>query len=392
MRAVGIIAEFDPFHDGHAHLIREAKRITGADAVVVAMSGPFVQRGAPSVFDKFDRACDAVKAGADAVFEIPAAYASSPAPIFCEAGIKLLAAAGVVDSVIFGSESGNTCELAKAADLVLEQEDETFRETLKKKLKSGLSYPAAQSAAWEEAGADPATLNILKEPNNILGAGYIAAARRYAPDMKIYTVKRSGQGYHESSAAKCEYPSSTSLRKKILNEELTIENRVPVFPDFITPYLALRLQEETADSLLRYADVNEQIAVGLMAQKESCFTFSELLEIIKSKNNIYTSISRALLHAALGLTKELRGQTGDVRIPYLRLLALNKDNSALLKGMGESQNCELVTKAADAQVRNNPLFVFDIKAASLYNEIVYLRYGKKVPDDVARTPVIVGKE
>ena len=400
MRAVGIIAEFDPFHDGHAYLIREAKRLTGADFVVVAMSGDFAQRGEPAIFDKYERAKTAVMGGADAVFEIPAAFATSGARVFSEAGVKMLAATGVVDSICFGSESGDI-ELMETASKLLDEESDEFRGILSDNLRSGDSYPKAREKALLDMGVDASITELIKQPNNILGIHYLSAIRTCGIKMDAVTVKRKGAGYHEFSSTdrtgseeagasdKTGFESATGIRNRILNEGLTSYGKYPVEADDFTGILFSKLLDMSAEDLSGVADMTLDLSRAVIKHREKAMTFKELIGEVKSKNNLYTQVSRALMHVVLGITDRARGKSGELRIPYLRLLAFSKASSELLRRISDCSDCEFVTKPSDSKNRNDELFKIDMKAASLYNGVLLSKYGVRLPEDIKRGPMIV---
>ena len=378
MRAVGIIAEFDPFHDGHAFLIREAKKLTGAEYVVVAMSGDFVERGEPAVFDKFERARAAVLGGADAVFELPTVYATSGAKIFSEAGVRLLCATGCTDTVCFGSECGDIDILSRASEL-LNNESEEFKNALSKYQKAGDSYPKAREKALIELGVSGELVRAAREPNNILGIHYISAIKSFCGDMKAVTVKRTDEGYHESAS---------QIRDEIFNHGLTKYGSFPIRTDDFSQILFARLMSMTAGELTEIADVNDTLARSVMKHREKSMTFSELVSKVKSKNNLYTSVSRALLHVVLDMKEKIRPAAGEIRIPYLRLLAFNEKSSGLLRYISDNSKCPLITKPADAPCRDDEIFRLDIRAAALYGGAVLAGYGVKLPEDMTRGPVI----
>lgn len=410
MSAVGIIAEFDPFHDGHAYLIREARKLTGADHVVVAMSGDFVERGEPAVFDKFERARAAVRGGADVVFELPTAYATSGAKIFSEAGVRLLSATGVVDSICFGSECGDIETLCRASEL-LDNESEEFKTALLKYQKEGDSYPKAREKALRDMGVSEELVKLMREPNNILGIHYISAISNYCNGIKPYTIKRKGAGYHDRNTTGDGFKSASEIRAGIfertagnragtiedgvendfekLNKELINYGSCPICADDFSQVLFARLLSLTPEQLTRFADVTEPLAMAAMKHREKSMSFSELVSKVKSKNNLYTSVSRALLHVVLDMKEEIRPEAGELRIPYLRLLAFKESSSGLLRSMRDNTVCPLITKPADAPCRDDELFKLDIRAASLYNGAVLAKYGVRREEDMKRGPVIV---
>ena len=388
MSAVGIIAEFDPFHDGHAYLIREARKLTGADHVVVAMSGDFVERGEPAVFDKFERARAAVRGGADVVFELPTAYATSGAKIFSEAGVRHLSATGVVDSICFGSECGDIETLCRASEL-LDNESEEFKTALLKYQKEGDSYPKAREKALRDMGVSEELVKLMREPNNILGIHYISAISNYCNGIKPYTIKRKGAGYHDRNTTGEGFKSASEIRAGILNKELINYGSYPICADDFSQVLFARLLSLTPEQLTRFADVTEPLAMAAMKHREKSMSFSELVSKVKSKNNLYTSVSRALLHVVLDMKEEIRPEAGELRIPYLRLLAFKESSSGLLRSMRDNTVCPLITKPADAPCRDDELFKLDIRAASLYNGAVLAKYGVRMEEDMKRGPVIV---
>jgi cytidyltransferase-like protein len=388
MSAVGIIAEFDPFHDGHAYLIREARKLTGADHVVVAMSGDFVERGEPAVFDKFERARAAVRGGADVVFELPTAYATSGAKIFSEAGVRLLSATGVVDSICFGSECGDIDTLCRASEL-LDNESEEFKTALLKYQKEGDSYPKAREKALLCLGVSEDLIRVMREPNNILGIHYISAISNYCNGIKPYTIKRKGAGYHDRNTTGDGFKSASEIRTGILNKELINYGNCPICADDFSQVLFARLLSLTPEQLTRFADVTEPLAMAAMKHREKSMSFSELASKVKSKNNLYTSVSRALLHVVLDMKEEIRPAAGGLKVPYLRLLAFKESSSGLLRSMRDNTVCPLITKPADAPCRDDELFKLDIRAASLYNGAVLAKYGVRMEEDMKRGPVIV---
>ena len=194
MKVVGIIAEYNPFHKGHAYQIRYAKERLGADYVIVAMSGPFTQRGTPALFDKYSRAGHALACGADLVLELPVVYATASAQIFATGGVALLQNAGLVDTLLFGSECPDLAALKNIADM-LSEETPAYQALLRQALQEGSSYAAARAKALE----NPAYAKILAQPNNILAIEYLGALSRLDSSMTPLCLQRQGAGYHETS-------------------------------------------------------------------------------------------------------------------------------------------------------------------------------------------------
>ena len=189
MKIVGLITEYNPFHNGHLHHIQEAKRVTGADTVIVVMSGDYVQRGVPAIMPKRIRAEMALRCGASAVFELPVCYATGSAEYFAMGAVSLLDRLGVVDSLCFGSECNDLDALSHVAD-ILSQEPEGYRTLLKSALKKGCSFPAARHSAMLEYTSSASVASLLDDPNNILGIEYLKALKKLNSSIKPFTIRR----------------------------------------------------------------------------------------------------------------------------------------------------------------------------------------------------------
>ena len=199
MKTVGIIAEYNPLHNGHAYHIKKAKEMTGADYCVVVMSGDFVQRGAPAMMDKYLRAESALLNGADLVLELPVCYSISSAEHFARSCVALLNKLGVIDTLCFGSECGDIRVLTDFAKALLE-EGPVFKKTLDQEIRLGHTYPQARNTALEASAPHLTShINIMTSPNNILGIEYCKALLFWKSAIVPYTVKRAGSSYHDNS-------------------------------------------------------------------------------------------------------------------------------------------------------------------------------------------------
>ena len=258
MKTVGIIAEYNPFHNGHLYQLKKAKEITGADFAVVVMSGDFTQRGTPAVFDKYTRCRLSLLAGADLCIELPVVYATASAELFAKGAVSLLSALGV-DALCFGSECGEIAPLREIASLLF-AEPPAYKEALNKALKEGLSFPSARAVAVRKcahagslsgvdaaassslsgvdaaasgslSGMDAAASDVLASPNNILGIEYLKALlaleknRQHAPVP--YTIKREGDGYLSHTLSEESFCSAMALRKGIAEENPDLLRYVP---------------------------------------------------------------------------------------------------------------------------------------------------------------------
>ena len=212
MKIAGIIAEYNPFHTGHAYHIQKTRELTGADYIVVVMSGDFVQRGAPALYSKHLRTRMALLGGADLVFELPATHACESAEFFAQSAVGLLDGLGCVDVLSFGSESGDIEPFLKLGAFLATETPE-YQNLLKEYLKKGESFPKARSLALQEllSDTDTDTGTFLQTPNNILGVEYCKALCRRNSPIRPFTVKREGNAYHEESL-KEQFPSASAIR------------------------------------------------------------------------------------------------------------------------------------------------------------------------------------
>lgn len=293
--AVGIIAEYNPFHDGHAYHIRKAKEISQADYCIVAMSGDFVQRGAPAIYDKYTRTAMALSCGADLVIELPSVFASSSAEDFAASGIALLNNLGVVGSVCFGSECGNVEKLTGIAS-ILATEPPVYTKELRKELKKGATFPQARNLALISCGIlNEDEASILASPNNILGIEYCKALYRQKSSMTPVTISRKGYGYHDTSLASEGFSSATGIRKAIYENpdilkqaessliqvpdsaKQMMSQGFPVFPDDFSALLNTTLLKLDSEDIPyeKYADVSEELAARLLRQLPDFLPFEE---------------------------------------------------------------------------------------------------------------------
>ena len=225
MTITAVIAEYNPFHNGHAYQLAKARELTGADYLVVIMSGDFVQRGAPAILDQHDRAELALLGGADLILQLPCHFALGSAQHFARGAVSLLTALGCVDFLCFGSEYGDTAPFLELADVLL-HEPEEYRELLSGLLRNGLSFPTARAQALSAYFSDSASFSslskeeldtFLKEPNNILGIEYVQALLLSQSRIRPVTIRREGSGYHEGALFTQALPSATAMRNLLFS-------------------------------------------------------------------------------------------------------------------------------------------------------------------------------
>lgn len=392
MKIVGLITEYNPFHAGHLYHMQQARELTGADYCVVLMSGSFVQRGEPAIFDKYLRTKTALLAGADLVLEIPVAFSTASAHEFAAYGVALLSAIGV-DAVVFGSECGQI-EILKQAAYALNHESAEFQERLRKGLKAGLTYPQARAKALE---MEDTWASVLSSPNNILGIEYLRAAEDLHSPMEFYTISRKGSGYHEDTLADANFPSASAIRGIIRNSlskdkdlldilashlpavtHPAYTGAVPVFVDDFSELLnAAVLQMQATFSI---ADLSPELAARLAKPPYFPLSFEERIQALKTRQLTYTRVSRALLHLILGMREEDISRWKDEGYAlYARILGFRRQSSPLLSCLHKKSSIPLITKMADAAQNLSPsalaLLEQEVYASHLYQTVRMKRGG-----------------
>lgn len=392
MKIVGLITEYNPFHAGHLYHMQQARELTGADYCVVLMSGSFVQRGEPAIFDKYLRTKTALLAGADLVLEIPAAFSTASAHEFAAYGVALLSAIGV-DAVVFGSECGQI-EILKQAAYALNHESAEFQERLRKGLKAGLTYPQARAKALE---MEDTRASVLSSPNNILGIEYLRAAEDLHSPMEFYTISRKGSGYHEDTLADANFPSASAIRGIIRNSlskdkdlldilashlpavtHPAYTGAVPVFVDDFSELLnAAVLQLQATFSI---ADLSPELAARLAKPPYFPLSFEERIQALKTRQLTYTRVSRALLHLVLGMREEdISRWKEEGYALYARILGFRRQSSPLLSCLHKKSSIPLITKMADAAQDLSPsalaLLEQEVYASHLYQTVRMKRSG-----------------
>lgn len=344
MKICAIICEYNPFHNGHLHQLREAKRLSGADAVLCMMSGNFVQRGESAIMDKFTRAKHALMSGADAVIELPVVFSTSNAELFAKGAISVLSSVHAVESLCFGCENANKTAFKLAAKY-LNDEPREVSEKIRQLTASGMSFAKARANAW--AGHIP--FEILCSPNNILGLEYTRAILAQGAHMDILPIERIGSGYHQTELRE-DFPSATAIRRA-LQEKRTITGGAP---DFVLQDLPQTL-ENTLETLEKYAVLTrsrEELArvcdctEGLEnAFKKASGQIPSFTESLTSARYTSSRIRRIALQTLLGIEENLIRECLSAPL-YLRILAIKKDNRELWSELSRA-SYPLLTRAHD---------------------------------------------
>ena len=414
MKAVGLVTEYNPFHNGHLYHLNKAMELTGADISVAVMSGDFVQRGELAVLDKYTRASMALNSGVNLVVELPVNYAVSSAESFAAGALKVLDYIKA-DSIAFGCESGNIERLSKLAHILCDNEDTLYKE-ISKYTANGISYAAARQKVVEKL-TDKDTAAMLTSSNNILAVEYLKAIIKNNYAIKPYTIKRQGDSYNDTDI-RSEYASATALRGNLKADNISkyipvkaglilSSNTNYIYPDDITEALFTRLlgilfassydKNVFIENVMRYPDVNKEIAgrlyksamdmitrtvpQGAESKDNGAFSFGSLCEHIKTKEVPLSRIKRALVRITLGLDKKHMEKYANE--PYIRVLGFDKKGQEYLSYIRKTVEVPLITKIADYK----EMLLDDIHAANIYNMIVAGKYGVKEFVDFVRGPV-----
>lgn len=313
MRILGVIAEYNPFHNGHAHHLREARKASGADYVVVVISSCFTQRGEAAILSPADRARMALACGADAVFALPTCWAVRDAEHFALGGVSLLHNLGC-NAISFGAETADLAALTACAHM-MDHPDETFSAALRRHMSSGLPYPAALSAAMEERMPEAGA--VLASPNNTLAVCYLRAMMHLHAQMEVYPIPRCAD-YHATDLVQA-FPSATALRGAIHRGDwASLTGRIPEAAlsilraasiegrlhrtNALDQALLYRLRTMQDDEWAALPDLSEGIEDRLRTAARSAATREALLLAAKTRRYPHARLSRLCTHALLGIT------------------------------------------------------------------------------------------
>lgn len=429
MKVVGIVAEYNPFHLGHRYHIQKSKEETGADCVIAVMSGNLVQRGDMAVTDKFIRAQEAIKNGADLVLEIPVCYSCQSAEIFARGSIEILDALGVVDFLAFGSESADI-NLIRDVAAILSDEGEEFQKNLKFFLSEGISFPLARQRALSKSIEENHAEEIISASNDILAIEYLKNLKLIKSSIRPFAIKRISSTYNDENINNM-FPSATAIRKvlrekkneqedisdlnklmkksttKDMAQKLTqsfSEDNLISFDDFYEELKLIILREEC--QIKKYFEVNEGIENLILKNILTCYSLEDLIEKVKTKRYTRTRIRRTLLNILIGITKSdmhrILGKSQEYaevdlsQRPYARVLAFNDQGRSLLKQINENvknEKIDIINKAASFKPTSELQEIklsYDRIANNMYYS-KYRAYKKEVRagSDMLMSPVYI---
>lgn len=413
MKVSGIIAEYNPFHNGHEYHLRTTRETLGSDFIVVVMSGNYVQRGAPTIIDKYSRCEMALKCGADLVLELPSCFSTASAEYFAFGGVAILDKLGVVDDLCFGTESldesilkGAQAEASaeadilgyfrKIADLLLNETDE-FKEIIRQDMKNGMSHAAAVSDGVSKVLGDDYR-KVMETSNNILGVEYLKALTKIGSSIEPVPVARMLSD-HSSSQIMEGFSSATSIRNAIYNKydmtslSSTLPEAVfdilmdrylesfPVFRDDFSGILGSKLLEaETADDLTVYFGVNEDLANRMLKFRNSFRSFNQFRELLNCKSISKATVGRALMHITLDIKKaDMEQMYSSESLSAVKVLGFRKTAEPLLSAIKEKGSIQLVTKLADYEPKSEKdMIIQTVKADMLYRMICMNKFDTEL--------------
>lgn len=386
MKVLGIIVEYNPLHDGHLYHLTSSIELVKPDFVVAVMSGNFVQRGEPSIVDKFARTKMALNAGIDVVFELPTIYSIQDARGFAIGSVGILNATNVVTDLVFGSESNDLKIIEKIASLIVE-ESPAFERTLKEHLGNGLSFPNARRLAISSL------LNYdaeqMRYSNDILGIEYVAELKRLRSKIEAHTIKRIGASYNEEELL--EIPSATSLRKaisekrklegipyfteQILEEEFK-NGRGPVFLNSFYDLMRSKIILLGRERLEQLYGFNEGISQRFLMNSCASQNIEEFLNKTKTKRFTFTRIKRRLFYTIFEIDKTFVLESNEFGPQYLRLLGFTERGKSLLRHISDRSSLPLISNLSDFKnsIQSREINVdlarmqiaLDIKASDIY--------------------------
>lgn len=373
MKSCGIIAEYNPFHNGHAYQIEQAKKESQADVIVVVMSGHFLQRGEPAILNKWQRTELALKQGADIVIELPFAYAVQAADYFAKGGVKLLQSLGV-DALSFGTDITSELDYQKFAYFQLssqEKIDETFK-TLK---NNGMSYPQQMTEVYRLLYPEM-TLDF-SSPNHILGMAYAKENVKYPSPMTLYPVARNTSSHHDEKINHDIFASGTAIREAAKIEEWTqveavvskesltfLQNNPLIDWENFWPLIKYQLTVQEVATLQNIYQMTQGIEYRLKEMAKKATSFNQFVSLVKSKRFTWTRIQRLCTYLLLQVTQEEIEATWDNS--YLRILGFTDRGQKYLKQQKKQTGLPIIT---NINKQNERMLSLDIKAGKIYQQI-----------------------
>lgn len=387
-KVLGIIAEYNPFHNGHMYHLQKAKEQSGAQYSICIMSGNFVQRGNTSILNKWKKAEMAILNGIDLVIELPTIYSVASAESFSLGAIKLLENLKIVDTISFGTETDDFAALNNISGIVCE-EPKKYKELLNQELKKGLSFPKArENALMLYLNDNKRYANILNAPNNILAIEYLKSLKKIKSTIQPVPIKREKVYYNDNTIVD-EFASATAIREllknkqfseirkvvpietyKILSQESELENIVLDLSKY-EKEIIYNLRKMTVEQIANLPDVSEGLEYSIKNAASFSNNLKDLMGVVKTKRYTTTRIQRILICSLLGITKKDVAMSKRT-LPYARILGFNEKGKELISRMSKANpKLEVITSLKKFQDKNcnktyKRLLDIDILATDVY--------------------------
>ncbi len=391
---LGIVSEYNPFHNGHMHHLQLSKQLTKTDFTVAVMSGNFVQRGDTALVDKWTRTEMALRAGVDLVIELPTVYALSSAENFADGAVKILNSLGVVDFISFGSEIGEIAPLSEVAN-ILYKEPKEFSSLITTQLRSGLSYPKAREIALSQFfGSSQKYSDIVSNPNNILGVEYLKSLKKHRSSIKPLTIKRDYADYN-SKTEKNGIASATAIRTMIQNnknvhrvipyetyellDECINEGKVVHSIAAFEKEIIYTLRKMPLSEIAMLPDVSEGLENKIKFAANNFNNLEDLINNIKSKRYTQTRIQRILLYALLNISQKDIKQSKRVT-PYIRVLGFNKPGKRIISAIAAANpKLKIIVSVKKFMEQSNDNVLRNMISKDIFASNVYTMAYKKDP-------------
>lgn len=359
MRVVGIVAEYNPLHNGHIYHMEQAKKKTGASYCVVVMSGNFVQRGEPACTDKFTRAQWALEAGADLVIELPSVFAVASAERFATGAVRLLEQTGIVTDIAFGCEQSSLPVLEELAELIA-QEPPLYKRYLQYHLREGKSYPRARMEALSDIGVGQQTLSEISQPNNILAMEYLRALKKLHSPITPVPIERIGGGYNDPYLTG-EYSSAGAIRDAVkagdrqalsalplfVSGAMQFDDQFPLTVNDVSAMMLYKLRFMTPEQIRLLPDVSEGLEQAIASAARTSVDGDSFFSAIKSRRYTMARCKRIGMSALLDISADLCEDMEQDENLYFRILGMRRDARALLSAMASISRTPVILRNAD---------------------------------------------
>lgn len=390
MHVTGIIAEYNPFHNGHKYQLDRVKE-QGSDYCIAVMSGDFTERGEPAIYNKYTRTRMALMSGVDLVIELPVVFATADAGQFARGGISILNSLGVVDEIAFGVEPGSEELIPRVAEF-LNDSPTLYEDKFDKLLRNGLTFPEARQKALADFFSKD-NLDALAGSNAILGLEYCKALLKSHSKIKPVMIPRVSNNYNDENLSDDGISSATAIRQLLeKGDSANIASQIPGYLlDIINEARPLKIDDFsgvlgykllTSGSYTEYADItgsfNDRVRNHLAEYRD----YSQFVDLIKTRNITYTSCQRLLMHILLDM------KTGaPTEVPYARILGFRKESEKLLGEIKQKSRIPMITKLADAKMCD--CLSMDIKAANIYESVYSNLYHDTCVNEYTEGVVII---